>query len=136
MIWRLHRAIVHDLPQQFFGICPGVTQPGNGHHAASDRLAGRRPGRDRGHPHIAERDPDRPLTFGDLHGGDPDDPAIRLLVMTTNLTEGRPYRVPFEDRKFLFRPDEFRRLFPARIVDWMMKTSASLTGTRIIGTCL
>ncbi len=128
LIWRLHRAVVHDLPQQFFGICPGVTQPGNRRHAALtdwladalDAIAGVR--------QIAGRDPDRPLTFGDLHGGDPDDPAIRLLVMTTNLTEGRPYRVPFEDRKFLFRPDEFRRLFPARIVDWIVKTSREFDG--------
>ena len=77
---------------------------------------------------IPERDPDRPLTFGDLHGENPDAPGICLLMMTTNLTEGRPYRVPFEDRKFLFRPDEFRRLFPPRIVDWMIKTSREFDG--------
>lgn len=128
LVWRIRRAVVHDLPRQFFGICPGVTQPRKGHQAALtdwladalDQIAGVRS--------IAERDPDRPLTFGDLHGGNPDDPTIRFLVMTTNLTEGRPYRVPFEDRKFLFRPDEFRRLFPLRIVDWMIKTSREFGG--------
>ena len=128
LIWRIRRAVIHDLPQQFFGICPGVTQPGTGHQAgltdwladALDEIAGVRS--------IPERDPDRPLTFGDLHGENPDDPGICLLMMTTNLTEGRPYRVPFEDRKFLFRPDEFRRLFPPRIVDWMIKTSREFDG--------
>lgn len=122
--WRVRRALVHDLPRQFYGLCPGTTQPGSGRHqpALTDWLAdvldsvadvqG-----------LAGRPPDQPLTFGDLHGGNPADPAIRLLVMTTNLTEGRPYRLPLEDRKFLFRPDEFRRLFPPRIVDWMVKKS-------------
>lgn len=128
LVWRIRRAVAHDLPRQFFGLCPGVTEPGKGHPAALtdwladalDEIAGVRG--------IAERDPDRPLTFGDLHGENPDDPAIGLLVMTTNLTEGRPYRVPFEDRKFLFRPDEFRRLFPPRIVDWMIKASQEFAG--------
>jgi predicted acylesterase/phospholipase RssA len=128
LIWRLRRAVVHDLPRQFFGLCPGVTQPGKGHPMAlTDWLADALDGI-AGVRHLAERDPDRPLTFGDLHGGNPDDPAIRLLVMTTNLTEGRPYRIPFDDRKFLFRPDEFRRLFPPRIVDWMIGTSQEFDG--------
>ena len=30
LIWRIRRAVIHDLPQQFFGICPGLTQPGRG----------------------------------------------------------------------------------------------------------
>ena len=68
LIWRIRRAVIHDLPQQFFGICPGMTQPGKGHPAALtdwladalDEIAGVRD--------IAGRDPDRPLTFGDLHG--------------------------------------------------------------------
>ena len=34
LIWRLRRAILHDLPSQFFGICPGVTQRGSRHQAA------------------------------------------------------------------------------------------------------
>lgn len=53
-----------------------------------------------------------PLTFGDLeaHG-------VHLQVMTTNLTHGRPYRLPAETRRFFFSPAEWRRLFPADVVD-------------------
>lgn len=119
LIWQLRRALLVDLPRHGFGICPGLMQRGNGGQAALtdwladalDDVAGIR--------HIAGRDPGQPLTFGDLQGSDPNDPIISLQVMTTNLTEGRPYRLPLEERKFFFRPDEFRRLFPERIVAWM-----------------
>jgi predicted acylesterase/phospholipase RssA len=58
--------------------------------------------------------PDEPLTLGDLarHG-------VTLKMFTTNLSEGTPYTLPFRDRAFFFSPDEFRDLFPPRIVDWM-----------------
>jgi hypothetical protein len=58
---------------------------------------------------------DHPLTFDDLkeHG-------INLEMMTTNLTHGRPYRLPFDTKQFLFRPEEMRRLFPQHIVQWMI----------------
>jgi predicted acylesterase/phospholipase RssA len=55
-----------------------------------------------------------PLTFGDLarHG-------INLEVMTTNLTHGRPYRMPFQTKAFSFVPEEMARLFPENVVQWM-----------------
>lgn len=56
-----------------------------------------------------------PLTFGDLR-----ERELHLEVMTTNLTHGRPYRLPLETRHFLFDETEMRALFPARIVDWMI----------------
>jgi predicted acylesterase/phospholipase RssA len=55
------------------------------------------------------------LTFGDLRERD-----INLEMMTTNLTHGRPYRLPFETRTFYFAPSEMRRLFPANVVDRMI----------------
>ena len=76
-----------------------------------------------------------PLTFGHLwaNGGssEPDDPEhprrTNLEMMTTNLTHGRPYRLPFredldlrENYRFYFRPEELRRYFPARVVQWMV----------------
>ena len=77
----------------------------------------------------------RPLTLGDLWG-----PAaaararlrrpaqvpagevrrqrdIDLQVMTTDLTLGRPFRLPFAERTFMFDEDEMSRLFPAPVVD-------------------
>src|SRR5262249_13208051 len=38
----------------------------------------------------------------------------------TNLTHGRPYRLPFQQDVFFFDPAEFRTLFPAHVVDWMV----------------
>ena len=67
-----------------------------------------------------------PLTFGDLWAGPekratPSSPAINLEMLTTNVTEGRPYRLPDElGPSFAFQEDEFRRLFPARVVDHLM----------------
>jgi len=79
-----------------------------------------------------------PLTFGDLWNLQPQavDPSqtksINLQMMTTNLTLGRPYQLPFEQADFFFSPEEFRSLFPRRIVDWMVAHSepAGVSGYR------
>lgn len=57
---------------------------------------------------------DRPLTFGDLqqHG-------VNLEMMTTNLTHGRPYRLPFDTKQFFYSEAEMLGLFPERVVKWM-----------------
>src|SRR5215471_3480805 len=68
-----------------------------------------------------------PLTFGDLHGAgpapaeagtSPGAAAIDLEMMTTAITLGRPFRLPFRDpdRLFYFSREDFARLFPARVV--------------------
>lgn len=64
-----------------------------------------------------------PLTFGHLWGSrEPGaEKQINLEMMTTSLTHGRPYRLPFDERVFYFREDEFRRFFPKEVVDWMVK---------------
>jgi len=56
-----------------------------------------------------------PLTFADLR-----ERELHLEVMTTNLTHGRPYRLPLETRHFFFDESEMRMLFPERIVRWMI----------------
>ena len=113
---------VRSVPDNCFGLCSGM--PGDGESAAAltpwladllDELAGMVDG--------------RPLTFGDLWGtSDPEaDRLINLQMMTTNLTTGRPHRLPFlgsQDRHaYYFDPDELRKLFPDRIVDWMEGTA-------------
>jgi predicted acylesterase/phospholipase RssA len=52
-----------------------------------------------------------PLTFGELASSD-----INLEMITTNLTHGRPYRLPLEGNAFFFRRSEMLRLFPERVV--------------------
>jgi predicted acylesterase/phospholipase RssA len=69
-----------------------------------------------------------PVTFGDLWGA----PmlkgeqlttlrAINLEVVTTNLTLGRPYTIPFESHQFYFDQTEFAVLFPEPVVKWLVE---------------
>jgi predicted acylesterase/phospholipase RssA len=64
-----------------------------------------------------------PLTFGDLWGvakrGAKGRPKINLQMMTTNLTQGRPYQLPFEQKNLYWDPEEFAEFFPERITSWM-----------------
>jgi predicted acylesterase/phospholipase RssA len=57
----------------------------------------------------------QPLTFADLR-----EKKLNLEVMTTNLTHGRPYRLPLETRHFFFDEEEMRGLFPGPVVQWMV----------------
>lgn len=70
------------------------------------------------------------LTFGDLWAGPgqeaanamPEDPLINLEMQATSVTEGRSYRLPRDlGSSFSFDENEFRRLFPPRIVDYLME---------------
>jgi predicted acylesterase/phospholipase RssA len=60
--------------------------------------------------------PDRPLVIGDLTAA-----GVRLQMLTTNLTDGTPYTLPFRSRQYFYKPEEFRQLFPERVVDWMVE---------------
>lgn len=70
--------------------------------------------------------PGVPLTFGDLRAAPlpehliQEGPGIDLQIITTNLTQGQPYRIPFAYDHYYFDPDEMRMYFPATVVDWMV----------------
>jgi predicted acylesterase/phospholipase RssA len=73
------------------------------------------------------KNPQDPLTFGDLWNAPalPDEApmtgqTIKLQVVTTNLSLGRPFTIPFESYAFYFHEGEFRNLFPASIVQYMI----------------
>ncbi|MEM8783463.1 MAG: hypothetical protein AAGE65_11490 [Planctomycetota bacterium] len=81
-------------------------------------------------------DLDRPLTFADLHGarvpeplrpmmGDIPDRAIDLRMVTTCLTYGRPLELPCDTNRFAFDPDEWARLFPEEVVDYLINEARS-----------
>ncbi len=80
-------------------------------------------------------DPNTPLTFGDLWNApspapsEPNSRTINLQMITTSLTHGRPYQLPFTQSEFSFSPREFRDLFPARIVEWMVAHSKPARNT-------
>lgn len=126
--------VVRRLPANGFGICTGMP---NGKQADDEALTVWLAGfydRISGESALSGTRPmplDRakPLTFGDLqkHGVD-------LQVMTTCLTMGRPFRLPFrhdeivkENRQFYYRLDEFGKLFPADLVRWMCAHQRPLT---------
>src|SRR5207253_9944276 len=126
----LIRKVTTKLPENNYGLVSGLLDPnGNDKHPPLttwmadelDRLAGR------------ERE--HPLTFGDLKGAagelekelieknllDKKHGGIKLEMMTTNLTLGRPYRLPFDEEstEYFYDPAEWRKLFPKHIVDCM-----------------
>ena len=113
-------AFVLDLkkkvPQNFFGLCSGM--------GADDALT---PWLYSLFQKLAGKPKDQPLTFGDLRGIDPKR-SIDLLVMTTNVTHGRPYTIPLpkkDEKRFYFKVEEFRKLFPREVVDWMVAKASS-----------
>jgi predicted acylesterase/phospholipase RssA len=104
------------IPENCYGLCSGFAPPESDQapHLTTwlSRLLNRVAGK-------AEDGP--PLTFGELWGtSDPQaECAINLQMMTTNLTHGRPYRLPLQENTFYFDPKEFRRFFPEEVVKWM-----------------
>ncbi len=122
-VWQVWRV----LPDKFYGFCSGQTVTDAGQAPLTiwladliDELAGR--------PVDGP-----PLTFGALWlGREPqsgEDAAavpvaarfVNLEMMTTCLTRGRPYRLPFDNREFFFDEADFRQLFPARVVNWLIE---------------
>ncbi|HKH16827.1 MAG TPA: hypothetical protein VKA57_04825 [Solirubrobacteraceae bacterium] len=105
LAWRATRL----LPDNGYGFCSGAPSEIGGPEALTpwltellDRLAGPRDGAA------------GPLTFGELRRA-----GVRLEMMTTNVTNRSARRLPWEERTFWFHPDEFRALFPERVVHHM-----------------
>ncbi len=70
----------------------------------------------------------RPMVFGDLWQS-AESPksthptAILLHTMTTCLTLGRPFVIPFENTQFYFMPSDLQTVLPADVVTWMEQAS-------------
>ncbi len=69
---------------------------------------------------------DLPLTFADLHAApryadEPqDDRAITLQMISTCVSHNEPRTLPFSEARFWFLREEFDRLFPRSVVDWLV----------------
>jgi predicted acylesterase/phospholipase RssA len=76
----------------------------------------------------AGRESGEPVTFGDLWSA-PAYPGellatertINLEVVTTGLTEGRPFTIPFLDGAFYFNPAELKALLPEEVLSFLMR---------------
>lgn len=116
VFYRVIAAISMDLPANDFGLCPGLRQDGAKDEGFTDWLARL----------IDEAagaaDGQAPLTFGAL-AAPPDGRApIKLAMMTTSIMERRPYTLPLaHPRSFMFRHSEWARLFPERVMDYLVK---------------
>ncbi|MCP4574103.1 MAG: hypothetical protein GY838_17215 [bacterium] len=111
LVGRILWSLLKDLPRHKYGICPGiggtVDKPALTEWLTANinDMAGLDPQGD-------------PLTFGQLRGQG-DEPDINLVIMTTNLTAGRPHRIPLNTRIFMYSEAEFAGLFPERVCQWL-----------------
>jgi len=117
---RLASLALYHLPRALFGVCPGTAAPGKP-PALTDWLTDL-------FDHLACFDlvqpkaPPGPLTFGHLAEAE-----IELKMMTTNLSSGRPYTLPFvtrldkpeHDGRYAFKEKEWRQYFPERVMIWL-----------------
>jgi predicted acylesterase/phospholipase RssA len=118
VIYGLWRAVTKHLPDNNFGLCSGIRQPGFREPGFTDWLADLI-------DETAGRDParDPPLTFGDLASPNDNRPPIELRMMTTNLMLSRPYTLPFDNQLYSFKREDFEKLFPPRIMKYLMDHS-------------
>ncbi|MGF7156252.1 patatin-like phospholipase domain-containing protein [Novosphingobium gossypii] len=120
---------VKDLTKGGFGFCTGSTVPELPERPSDADLArlGLTDWMHRALQEIAFGDPDhfRPLTFGNLRGADPDHPDIDLKVVTTNLSMERPHTLPRLNLSAGFKEDEWRRLFPKPVMDYLCQGGGS-----------
>lgn len=128
-MWGILRSATRNIPANRFGLCSGMpgskaTRPALTPWLTDtiEILAGREPG-------------GQPLTFGDLWNGPPmaervapGEPWLNLQMVTTNLTYGRPYRLPLESAEWYFDPEELREYFPGNVVDWMERNPSPVEG--------
>ena len=125
-LYGLYRIATTEVPRNRFGICGGLKDPLNAVyptdqpavmewlHGSIQEIAGRS-------THRWEE----ALTFADLRGR-----KIALEVMVTNVSEGRPYVLPF-DEPFIFRKQDFEMLFPESLVTRLTRSARRIRGIEL-----
>ena len=104
------------LPSHFYGLCTGWTPKEKGKAPSLIAWLNERINT------IAGLPDDHPLTFGDLKNAE--NGGITLKMISTCLTFGRPYTLPFVSPEFFYSPEEMRLFFPESVVSWMEKRPA------------
>lgn len=63
--------------------------------------------------------------------GEPLEPSINLEMVTTNVTHGRPYRLPLRDReaRLFYSRKAWRNFFPAAVLDALQRASSPYAPT-------
>jgi predicted acylesterase/phospholipase RssA len=113
------RMVWTKVPEQhFFGLCGGLTvdQKGHSESAPVSHQLGFTDWLHQSLNQMAGLDPNGPpLTFGQLRAH-----QIQLRMLTSNLSHGQPYELPFPVQRFLFRKSEMCKLFPSIVVEHMI----------------
>ena len=107
---------IKALRNNHYGLCTGKTQNDKGPLAFSDWLAEKIntvAGLPAGTGH-------KPLCVKDLRKFD-----IHPATITTDLSTGRPYQLPLLSSAHYFQADEFRKLFPDWIMDYLIEKGES-----------
>ena len=79
----------------------------------------------------------KPLTFGDLrHAPIPsviadtmkgnENRSIDFRAVTTCVSFGRPYELPFTDNIFAFDPEELKLYFPKKVIDYLIQEAGKI----------
>lgn len=121
----LYKILTVIVPKNFFGMCTGLKDKS----LPQDKEALTNWLNDRINDLAAITDKTRPLTFGMLKRKKfakqfEDEEGIKLRMVTCNVSQNQPYVLPFTDHLFIFKEDEFRRLFPEEIVNYLKENSA------------
>lgn len=121
LLFRLYKAASTDLVANDYGLCPGIHQPGGKPQGFTDWLA-------QLIQEAAGREvEDDPLTFGDLDAPPDNAPPIRLAMITTSLMDERPYSLPLDTDRFFFKPSEWHRIFPVRVMTFLLANCKPFT---------
>jgi predicted acylesterase/phospholipase RssA len=132
------RSLLAGLRDNLWGLCSGHQGDGQRRpQALTDWLTGYFDG-------LAQQaGADRPLTFGDLWGLEPAPPTLAdadapdppprerrldLQVMTTAISQHLCYALPLRPGTggFYYDPQEWRRLFPPRVMGWLDRVSQAI----------
>jgi predicted acylesterase/phospholipase RssA len=108
VVVQILRLALRELPRNHFGLCRLGTEP--------TRLTGWLHERIQATAHRNGA----PLTFGDLRSGPG---QVDLQMMTTDLTHGRPMRLPMQPEdgpRLFFDPKELGEFFPKPVVDHLV----------------
>ncbi|WP_157265261.1 patatin-like phospholipase family protein [Azohydromonas aeria] len=129
VVGALFELVTRDLPNNQFGMCTGRADggaAGHGHGPAHAHGASAPPAavltdwlHERFTAMAGPALAGRVLTFGDLAKK-----HVTLRMFTSDLSQYQPYVLPFENHLFVFQEAEFRRFFPADVVEHMKSVAS------------
>jgi hypothetical protein len=125
-LWHLGRTLVDRVPANLFGMCTGLRNNPSGGPAVTEWLHERI-------QMLAGLPNNTPLTFGmlwdvgrDKPAESPRDRTVNLQVVTSCLSHGQPYTLPFEGELFAFKEDELALLFPEPVMKQLVQPDSEI----------